>query len=423
MSINKSKILSLGSGQSNFLSRLYADLKGNIANLSFTIDNYNDLSKTVDSFKNSIFENKLDLQVVSVRNKELIISILKVFFNKAFLIIFFFELKNKKSLVHSLKIVKRNAIYLAVAKQFIRNQNYSLYHFHFCVPFNLRFIHYLPKNSKIICSFWGSDLYRRNSKEDIFYVKLALQKTSVITVHTPEMKRDLLKKYDINIKSKIHLARKPPNTKVFDCILTTTQQEIRNLKLKLAIPLENKIITVGYNAFEENNHLEILKHLYKIQKPIRSNITIILPLAYGRKEEYLQKLKYEADRYVDMHIIFYNDFLNSKELALLRMISNIQIQMPVSDALSHSITEVLFTGNDVIAGSWLPYQFYNRIGVKLYFIEEFSDLPKKVIELINQNKKPNSEITSIQNIITENFCSKTTVKPWVSLYKKLLNFT
>lgn len=422
MSINKSKILSLGSGQSNFLSRLYTDLKTHITNLSFTIDNYNDLSKTVNSFNNSIFENKLDLQLVSVRKIELIISILKVFFNKAFLTIFFFELRNKKSFVHSLKIVKRNAIYLAVAKQFIRNQNYSLYHFHFCVPFNLRFIHYLPKNSKIICSFWGSDLYRRNSKEDVFYVKLALQKTSAITVHTAEMMQDLLNKYDIKIKPKIHLARKPPNTKVFDYILTITQQDIRNLKVKLGIPFENKIITVGYNAFEENNHLEILKCLYKIRKSIRSKITIILPLSYGRKEEYLQKLKNEADRYIDMHIVFYNDFLNSKDLALLRKISNIQIQMPVSDALSHSITEVLFTGNNVIAGSWLPYQFYDRIGVKLYFIEQFSDIPKKVIELINQNKKTKSEIRSIQNIITENFCSKTTVKPWVSLYKKLLNF-
>ncbi|MDB9874300.1 hypothetical protein OAC97_03485 [Flavobacteriaceae bacterium] len=421
MSINKYKILSLGSGQSNFLSRLYTDLKRHITNLSFTIDDYNDLSKTADSFSKSIFEKKLDLQGVNVKKTELIIYILKIFFNKSFLTIFFFEIKNKISLVHSLKIVKRNAIYLAVAEQFVRNQNYNLYHFHFCVPYNLRFIHYLPKNSKIICSFWGSDLYRRNSKEDLFYVKLALLKISAITVHTTEMKRDLLKKYNINIESKIHLARKPPNTKVFGYILTNTEHDIRNLKVKLAIPLENKIITVGYNAFEENNHLEILKHLYKIPKSIRSKITIILPLAYGRKEEYLQKLKEETHTYVNMHIVFYDDFLNSQDLSLLRMISNIQIQMPISDALSHSITEVLFTGNDVIAGSWLPYQFYNRIGVKLYFIEDFSDLPKKVIELIKKNKKTKSQITSIQKVITENFYPQTTIKPWVSLYKKLLN--
>src|SRR5690606_19796040 len=92
------------------------------------------------------------------------------------------------------------------------------YQFHFCTKNTLKFIHYLPKRSKTICSFWGSDLYRINDPYNLFYVKKALRKTTKITIQTPEMVTDLGRKYGAFLLDKVVFAQFALETKIYNYI-------------------------------------------------------------------------------------------------------------------------------------------------------------------------------------------------------------
>ncbi len=417
------KILSLGTGQSNFLSTLYADLKAIMPNLEIDIDGYFDISKEVTVQNDKTFTNYKNFnQFEDLKLKSLVISFITIWFYSFFWKVFIHEIFTKKKIIHKFKIVIKQVYYLATVKNKILPLKHDLYHFQFCKSYNLRFIHYLPLNKKSICSFWGSDLYRMNHKDDIFYVKEALKKTDIITIQTPEMGYDLLKKYGNQFKDKITYAQFSLDRNIFEYIDSNSNNEIKQneLKTKLGINNKNTVITIAYNAFEANNHLKIIEQLSLLPKEIKSNLSIILPLAYGKSNTYLKKIDNCISQNKDLHIIKYEKFLNQNEISILRLITDIQIQMPVSDALSSSVTEVMYAGNIVLAASWLPYDIFERLGIYFRRIKSFEDIVPEIKTILSQiGEKKNYKKN--KKIILENFFSDVTIKPWVKIYKSLLS--
>jgi len=93
------------------------------------------------------------------------------------------------------------------------------------------------------------------------------------------------------------------------------------------------------------------------------------------------------------------------------------IQLQKSDQLSGTMQESLFAGSIVITGSWLPYQVLQDEGVYFKSISEFSELPGKLFEIIQNLNKENQKCSRNRSIIHRFSSWEYTINDWLLAYQ------
>ncbi|RKS45128.1 hypothetical protein BC962_2804 [Gillisia mitskevichiae] len=419
---NEIKILILGIGQSNFLNQLYGEIIKKDDNLKFSIDKYSDLSNGKVETLNLPYEEFYDFKSELIPKWELRKTILDFSKTKFFWQIIFFEISQRKSS----KEIKNLLFDFAKAKyrveNFINILDLDIVHFHFCVPENLKEIYFLNSKIKTICTFWGSDLMRATGVSNVFYVKKALEISNVITVQTPELSEILYCKYGRKFSLKLTNLLFTLGINIFNEIDVYREDIaiLNDFKKRHSIPLDKIVVALGHNAFSENNHLLMIEQIKTLPKIVSCKFAFLIHLGYGGNKKYINSLQEIAGIELELHFIIITEFFNAKETALLRLITDLLIQMPISDALSAAMTEVLYAGNTALAGAWLPYGILRRNGVSFLEIENFSELPK-TLEMFslnhhNINNGNSNNCKSLKNLI---FPEKTT-PVWIRLFEKLV---
>lgn len=420
--MDKIKIISLGSGQSNFLLQLYGEIKLRTDKFTFHVDNFKDLSKGEVDYNNLVFESYHKFEDHDFSRKVQFQTFIGLLFKRIFWIFLWFEFKRKKKRKHLFEFIENQVKFKACVDRALVPLHFDIYQFHFCIRQRLKLLHYLPKGSKIVCSFWGSDLYRNQKDYNIFYVRHALKKATSITIQTPEMAEDLYKLYGKDLKKKVKFAKFAIQRDIYKLIdiYRMDKNSLDKFKAELNIPNNNVIVTIGYNANKYFRHIEILNIIKHLDSEITKEVTLILPLTYSRDDnKYLEDL-YERIKSMRLNIICINSFMTHEEIAKLRLITDIQIQLPTSDALSGSVTEVLYAGNTVLAGSWLPYGIYKRNNISILTIDYMSDLEEELIRLLkNWNRRKAIDHAYISSKIEDIFFPDTTTKAWIDLYTHL----
>lgn len=417
---NKIKILILGISQSNFLNQLYGEILKKTDRYTISIDGFYDVSKgqvKVDS----IYSNYYDLKKAKSNRLQLYKNFLSFIFTSFFWEIFHFELSQKKSLKQVYNILFSYAWARYMVKNSIVPLNQDVFHFHFCNPENLKFLHFLPNDSNIICSFWGSDLMRETGIENVFYVKKALDKATLITIQTLELAEMLYCKYGRELNSKMQIAQFTIHTGIYDQIdfYKNNKVAIDDFKSKNAIPTNKISIAISHNAFEANNHIKILNELNKLDNHLKDKIAILLPLGYGRSENYLSQLNETINKIETIEIVKLDKFYNPEETALLRLATDLMIQMPISDALSGAMTEVLYAGNQVLAAAWLPYGMLRRNGVVYYEIEKYTAIQDFITKYVSN--KDNFKVQNNDATIKSFLFPDTTTAQWLSILDSIKN--
>ena len=107
---------------------------------------------------------------------------------------------------------------------------------------------------------------------------------------------------------------------------------------------------------------------------LKEQVVLVLHVSYGRREEYLAILKQKVDSSINLSFILLEEFMNPDEIAKLRLVTDIMIHAPISDALSATMLEVLYAGNKVIAGGWLPFGILSRNQIVYHAFNDFEEL-------------------------------------------------
>ncbi len=422
MSNKPIKIASLGLSQSNFLNQLYGLLKEENPNFSFHVDRFRDLSNGTIVENTSVFDEYHDFSKEKFSKVALLWTMVRLWCMSVFWKYLFFELANAKSIKDVLISVKNQAIYKHIAENIILPMGFKVVHIHFCTPYNLRYVPYLQNKVAVVCSFWGSDLYRNPGKRNKFYVADALERATAVTIQTPEMGTHLFKKYGTQFKDHIVYAQFAIETKIYN-LLDTYKEDLSvlsNFKRSWNIPEDHIVVTVGYNANEAFKHIEVLDLIRTLPKQEKDKITCLLPLTYSKDKNYLRKLSTYLNTVNDVQVVCINEFISHEDLAKLRHITDIQIQVPVSDALSGSVTEVLYAGNVVIAGSWLPYTIFKRSGINYETIDALNELPAKLQITIQQLSDLKTKNRDNYKYIKASFFPEYTMKAWHQLYASVI---
>ncbi len=175
--------------------------------------------------------------------------------------------------------------------------------------------------------------------------------------------------------------------------------------LFLDFPFDNKIVTVGYNADPGQQHINIINQLSKYEW---KNCIFIFPLTYPKNTDYVNEIE-SLLKSTRLSYFILDKFLLCDQIAALRLVSNVFIQLQISDCLSASTQEHLYAGSRVITGKWLPYTTLVKAGVQFTSISslgELVDCLNQIIEDDNQelvinNRKAIAALSSWNSVIDE----------------------
>lgn len=392
------KVLVLGVEQNNFLSFLYGTLKKTYPNFTITVPNYKELNAASEA-NDWMYTNE------GVKRGYSISSLIKAFFSivvtkhffQTFFFILFFELKLKKAIHFFIESIREKAF-------FIRNDNfvsYDTFHFHYLQYSYLRKVFFVPKNKKIVCSFWGSDLMRTSDTFNHYFVKKVLNRATLITCQTMEMREIVLSKFGRNLLDKVQVVQFPIDDKVFQGIdaQVSDAKALSQFKHTFGYSDAKLNVQIGHNANPQNNHLQIIDALANCKE--KDKLHLFVHLGYGISDSEKPSYTNELESALKSSGISYTvseAFFTHDTLVFSRLAADLFIHTPVSDALSATMTEMLYAGSVVVSGSWLPYKTFRKIGLHYHEIDTFYEISEVVNAVLAnysiekqacvQNKKP-----------------------------------
>lgn len=236
----------------------------------------------------------------------------------------------------------------------------------------------------LIISIWGSDLYRisekTRKKRQILY-----DKVNLIHVESPVVRKDFLFKYHID------------ENKVFVCNFGIDlfenidrfreQKEIIKRNLLPGIAQNRIVVTCGYNARQGQQHKVMINQLRQLPLEYKKKLFIVFPLTYSAPNDSVLDVVYNYLSNLDIPYCCFTEQLDLESLAKLRVISDIVINIQITDSLSTSLLEYFYAGNIMLLGEWLPYHFLiDQCGMS-YIPVSVKDIADKIQLLISHYKE------------------------------------
>lgn len=197
-----------------------------------------------------------------------------------------------------------------------------------------------------------------------------------------------------------------------------SENERRQLSKKMDILYPNKIlVTCGYNASPSQQHSIIIDSVSKLSSIDKERIHIILPMSYDVSEPYLSDtVSLLSKANVDYTVLDY--LLNEKELAVLRMQSQVMIDVQITDSFNGALRETLYSENVTLIADWLEYPPYDRENVYYISINE-SNLTSTLHSIINNYEEYKQKCIGnkdkLKRLVSWDYC----IKPWVDSYLSL----
>ncbi len=270
---------------------------------------------------------------------------------------------------------------------------------------------YMKRNfRKVILSYWGSDLYRqKNWKLKCLFPLLKL--SDKITFETDEVKKDFIKVFGNKYDNKIEIVRF--GNSVLEDIDDIKEKEVEAFTKKYNINNRKKIVVIGYSRIPEHQHIAVVESI--IRACIDSeNIILLFPWTYGicrqgYKQEIIDILN---DQY---EYTFLEKRLTEREIACLRYITDIMVQVQTTDSLSFSMLETLYARRKVVTGRWLPYKWLYEKGVYMHSVNKVSEVGEKIQDALCESA--DNKFEKNREIVGKLLKWENVVEQWVALYE------
>jgi len=265
-------------------------------------------------------------------------------------------------------------------------------------------------SNKLVICYAGSDFYNINNKikeENKCLINIA----DTICFNTPYMANDF-RAYYKDYNSKIEIVGFGLNN--LDIIKKIKKTEKLNDSKKIVgIPLDKTIISIGYTGDKRHRHLDFLEKLKTVPKSITEHLFFIFPMTYIKTEEYIKAVKQKAEKLNISYKIF-ETLLSDDDICRIRIVTDIAIHIATMDQSSASMMEHIYAGNVVIAGEWLPYNFWDDMGVYSHRVKE-DDIIHSLINVLKEleEEKKNSQKNS--KIIYDNWVWEKRINRWVEV--------
>lgn len=280
--------------------------------------------------------------------------------------------------------------------------------------FNFLSIDVLKKISKnIVLVPLGSDILRVSSH--VLFLLKPLYKLANYIVLSP-----------IDFKNHVQKYFKIPEHKIISLDFGSTiidmlnSNEISVTDAKRELCLDNKfVITIGYNAKIEQNHIEVIKQIEKVSDNIPQNSILLFPMTYpsgAEAQKYIADVKSYLDRTNFKYIIF-SDYIDDKAIVKLRKASDIFIHAQTTDAGCATLQEYLIAGSTVVNANWLQYSELEKYGAPYFSFSSLNNLGNVLLDAINNPNKYKVSDKLKEKIIEKGW--KFQIRQWIAFLNNI----
>ena len=267
--------------------------------------------------------------------------------------------------------------------------------------------------NKIICTLFGSDLFRTSDKQK--KSQIALFKKANQIVLSKNMADYFVKHFPGN-ETKLFYSQYGSN-RIAKIISEKANLSKNELRKHFSIPEGKITITCGYNNKPEQQHLLIIKELTLLNKKDKSKIILLFPMTYGDVEKsYIKKVE-EAVRKSGIDFKLFLERFTEDDLVKMRLVSDVTINTQTTDALASSIKEAMVAGDIMLIGEWLPYDIYSELGV-FYRKIQFSNLRTSIEETIENFDDLIAKSAVNETLIKNCATWEVLIQNWINLYTK-----
>lgn len=252
----------------------------------------------------------------------------------------------------------------------------------------VQYEHLLPvflfkrKNQKLILSYWGSDLLR---KDDRYLRKLypLFTKVDSFTHESKNLMECFERLYGKKYEDKVHFCPFgiPILSEIKKSESVLTKEKLRS---KYGIEEGKVVIAIGYNARLQQQHLKVIEQIETLSIEDRDKICIMLQVNYNiDSEEYVKEVIAEAKK-SQCQVVAIHDFMNFAQMAEIRRITDVFVNSQTTDAFAGSVCEVMYAGGTLVHGEWLNYKEFEELDVDYVPYHEFDELPEIFSRIIRK---------------------------------------
>ena len=294
-------------------------------------------------------------------------------------------------------------------------------------PFDLINLHYVDSDdmiytpvlkkltkSKLIFSYWGSDLFRAGDRQ-LFFRGIFARCADYITFDNKDLQIKFKKvyKWANQVPAEVILFGLP----VLDIIKEKYKNQLLpDIRKKWNIPNDKIVVAVGYNGHPQQQHIKILKTIGKMDETDRKRIVLLIQMTYGGSKEYRRKVLVEAKKTgCEYRVIC--QFLSDDEIADLRIMTDIYINAQTTDAFSGSVCENLFAGTKLLNARWLRYQEFKEHYFKYWEFNKIEEIGKLIKTVMEQKADCSGNRELIWQLRSWEFC----VPKWERVFRKLVH--
>lgn len=207
-------------------------------------------------------------------------------------------------------------------------------------------------------------------------------------------------------------------TSFFSIIDDISDAERALLSKKLDVYYPDKIlVTCGYNASPSQQHNIIIDAISQLSSTDKDRIHVILPMTYDKAEPYFSETVSLLDK-ANVGYTVLDHFLTEKELAVLRIQSQVMIDTQITDSFNDALRTTLYSENITLIADWLEYPPYDREKVYYVSVNE-SNLASTLHSIINNFEEYKQKCVGnkdkLKRLVSWEYC----IKPWVNSYKLL----
>jgi len=265
-------------------------------------------------------------------------------------------------------------------------------------------------SNRLVISYAGSDFLNVSDsiKEEN---RQLLDEAHTIAFNNPYMKEDFIKHYD-NYREKIKITGFGLSNLSIIAKLKK-QESLFKTKTLLSIPTNKIVISVGYTGDERHRHLDFFKLIKDVPKIIKDRLFFIMPMTYINSDTYIKRVSQEAEKQSLSYKIF-DKRLSDNDICRIRLATDIAIHIASMDQSSASMLEHIFSGNVVIAGNWLPYKFWDDLGIYSHRIKE-DNLLDTLLFVLNNLDEERTKSQQNEKIISNSYSWEARIKKWVDV--------
>ena len=268
--------------------------------------------------------------------------------------------------------------------------------------------------SKLIFSYWGSDLFRAGDRQ-LFFRGIFARCADYITFDNKDLQIKFKKvyKWANQVPAEVILFGLP----VLDIIKEKYKNQLLpDIRKKWNIPNDKIVVAVGYNGHPQQQHIKILKTIGKMDETDRKRIVLLIQMTYGGSKEYRRKVLVEAKKTgCEYRVIC--QFLSDDEIADLRIMTDIYINAQTTDAFSGSVCENLFAGTKLLNARWLRYQEFKEHYFKYWEFNKIEEIGKLIKTVMEQKADCSGNRELIWQLRSWEFC----VPKWERVFRKLVH--